>query len=81
MPKSNKKNQVVESTEVTVVETPKYDMSALVEQFGGVKSKVIRFLASQGEPTKNITKLMQSVYPGFIYQHARNVLNTKVKGS
>lgn len=62
-----------------VVETKTFDMKEINERFGGVKSKMIRYLASENVRTAQITKLMQQVYPDFIYQHARNVLNQKVK--
>lgn len=78
----SKKSQTAANIE-QVIEVAKVerDMTALMEQFGGVKSKAIRFLASEGLKTAEITKLMQSVFPKFIYQHARNVLNQKVKES
>lgn len=76
-----KTTQKIESTESNQekVETKTYDMVELNTRFEGVKSKMIRFLASEGIKTAEITKMMKQVYPDFIYQHARNVLNQKVK--
>lgn len=55
------------------------DMAALNTKHAGVKSKMIRELHAGGMSTAAITKHMQTVFPKFIYQHARNVLNTQVK--
>jgi hypothetical protein len=77
MAKSNKTTE----TQATETRTEGRDMNAIMTQFGGVKSKAIRFLASEGLKTSEIVKEMKKVYPDFIYQHARNVLNQKVKGS
>jgi hypothetical protein len=43
------------------------------------KSGIIRYLHSQGHPTKNITKFMRETYPDFLYQHARNVITNPLK--
>lgn len=62
-----------------VVEQPKvYDVAALM-LLHKTKSGVIRYLASEGLKTGEITKVMKTEYPNFIYQHARNVLNQIVK--
>tara|TARA_Y100000310_G_C20581618_1_gene763296 strand:- start:834 stop:1172 length:339 start_codon:yes stop_codon:yes gene_type:complete len=53
-----------------------------VKQLKGFKFKStqIRYLASLGLSTGDIVRTMQAhVNPSFIYQHARNVLNTPVK--
>jgi hypothetical protein len=75
----SKTPKTVATVETAQVETKTYDMNQINEQFGGVKSKMIRYLASEGIKTAEITKMMKTVYPDFIYQHARNVLNQKVK--
>lgn len=81
MAKSNKVVQVaVESTEVQVAsETKTYDVAHLMSINDNQKSKVIRYLKSEGLSTSQITKTMQTVFPKFLYQHARNVLNQKTK--
>lgn len=81
MAKSNKVEQVaVESTEVQdAPETKTYDVAHLMSINDNQKSKVIRYLKSEGLSTSEITKTMKTVFPNFLYQHARNVLNQKTK--
>jgi hypothetical protein len=71
------------TTESAVAEaapqTSEQKMIALDEKHGKVKSKMIRELHADGIATKEIVKLMKLVYPNFIYQHARNVLNQQIK--
>lgn len=72
----------VVTTDVVTQDAPQtlgVDMQALNQKHAGVKSKMIRELAAGGMSTAAITKAMQTIFPKFIYQHARNVLNTKVK--
>lgn len=84
---TNTETQTVTSSDVAttatasapVVETNEVKMAALATKHQNVKSKMIRELHADGVSTKEITKLMQLVYPKFIYQHARNVLNQKQK--
>lgn len=82
MAKKNEAQVITETTETTSVateQTNKRDMNALATKHQSVKSKMIRELAAEGLKTSEITKLMQTLYPKFIYQHARNVLNQKTK--
>lgn len=77
MSKTNKQNEVA----AIVTEVAARDMSALALKHGNVKSKMIRELHGEGIKTAEITKLMKEVFPKFIYQHARNVLNQPLKKS
>lgn len=77
----SKSKKIEQTNETEQTEVKGHDIVALITQFDGVKAKVIRFLASEGIKTAEITKMMKTVYPEFRYQHARNVLNQKVKGS
>jgi len=80
------KNNTAVKTEEVVIETvapvaPKtYDVKALMETLK-TKSAVIRHLHGEGLKTAEITTTMKTVFPNFIYQHARNVLNQPLKKS
>lgn len=75
------KNLKIANEVATEIETAQktYDVAQLLIDNGNVKSKVIRYLKSEGKTTAEITKLMKTVFPNFLYQHARNVLNQVVK--
>lgn len=72
-------SEVIEATVEEVVKTPTQEMEELDTKHGKVKSKIIRELHANGMATKDIVKRMQLIYPRFIYQHARNVLNQPLK--
>jgi hypothetical protein len=80
-------NTTIEQPVETTVETQETkqlmtadELNKLLEKHGQKKSPVIRELAKLGFKTSEITKIMQTVFPKFLYQHARNVLNQKFNG-
>lgn len=81
MSKAAKTAQTAEVNTNVATETPapQVDMKALETKHDKVKSKMIRELAAGGMKTADITKAMKTLYPEFLYQHARNVLNQKTK--
>lgn len=67
------------TTEVPVAEEKKVYNVAELMVVHKTKSGVIRYLAGEKLSTADITKTMKTVFPNFIYQHARNVLNQPLK--
>ena len=80
MPKSNQNAKVEAVTTEVVDNTSKFNIVELMATHK-TKSAVIRHLAAQGLKTSEIVTVFKVAYPNFLYQHARNVLNQKLKGS